>query len=194
MKNIRSWKELLEDESMSSNSTLNKNLLKAVERDDVEWAKGLIAHGADVNMEVEYFNNLYIYDRLLHFCASWGFTDMARLLIDSGAEVDARDETGRTALHISASSGYDAVTDVLLDAGAEVDAQNNVGSTPLRGAVFMGNMTISKKLIKRGADPLKVFTDPLGIVEFFEGDIDWMPEDLKRQIKLAQRSKKMFGV
>lgn len=51
-----------------------------------------------------------------------------------------------------------------------------------------------KTVILNGADPFAGFSGAEEIIEFFNGDIDWMPADLKRQLQLAKRSKKMFGV
>jgi ankyrin repeat protein len=45
------------------------------------------------------------------------------LLLDSGANVDAQDDTNMTALHSAVRSGHETISRLLLDAGANIDAQ-----------------------------------------------------------------------
>ena len=63
-----------------------------------------------------------------------------------GAEVDE-------ALYLSARNGYLEIVERLLDHGAEVDAPGLFGATPLLWAAYEGHLSITKTLIKRGADP-----------------------------------------
>ncbi len=51
--------------------------------------------------------------------------------LDAGADVDARNENGDTALHLAASRGLDAVVTLLAERGAALDARNERGQTPL---------------------------------------------------------------
>ena len=55
---------------------------------------------------------------------------VARLLLDRGADIKARNEQGRTSLHSTAYMGPTEVTRVLLERGADVDAEDNRGRTP----------------------------------------------------------------
>jgi len=71
--------------------------------------------------------------------------EMIQLLLDTGAQVDARDEDGNTPL-IVAAKGTDRpeIIQLLIEKGAEVNARNNDGSTALmvaaRGAGSGGNI------------------------------------------------------
>ena len=52
-----------------------------------------------------------------------GNAEIAKLLIDAGAEVDAKDDMGATALILMAGGGYSNVVKCLIDAGAKINAK-----------------------------------------------------------------------
>ena len=54
-----------------------------------------------------------------------------RLVLQLGADVNAADEQGDTALHKAASRGLDRVAQLLVENGAKLDATNSLGETPL---------------------------------------------------------------
>jgi len=61
-----------------------------------------------------------------------GRADVAALLLDKGADREARDgESGGTPLYHAASWGRAAVVELLLARGAVVNAANKAGVTPL---------------------------------------------------------------
>ena len=70
-------------------------------------------------------------------CSAGGLGDQAALerLIASGAEVDAADYDGRTALHLAAAEGQVAAAALLLAKGARVSAVDRWGGTPIVDAV-----------------------------------------------------------
>lgn len=73
--------------------------------------------------------------------------EIARLLLEAGADVDSRDRWGRTPLH-SAKTGK--IARVLLKAGATVDAHDKWKYTPLCTA---RNAEIMLILLEAGANP-----------------------------------------
>jgi len=70
------------------------------------------------------------------------------LLIRSRANVNAKDEQGRTALMEAARNGYEKMVQLLIDNGTDV----NAATMAIRAAVKIGNERIVKLLIDAGAD------------------------------------------
>jgi ankyrin repeat protein len=78
----------------------------------------------------------------------------ARLLLQKGASVNARDKRGKTALAGAAFSGGKEITNLLLQSGANVNAEDETGVTPLMHAAsrYEGNTEVAQLLIQKGAD------------------------------------------
>lgn len=77
-------------------------------------------------------------------------TTLVRQLLDGGADANARDENGASALMYAAFYASDAKTlTALIDRGADVNAANANGSTPLMWAA--GRTDKMRVLIERGA-------------------------------------------
>ncbi|KAK3273520.1 hypothetical protein CYMTET_18244 [Cymbomonas tetramitiformis] len=88
--------------------------------------------------------------RPVHAAAERGMVEMLRVLVDKGAEVDAEDGAGRTALTVALAFGQEAAARALLEAGAGVNA--GTGRRPLHGAAEGGMMEILRELVDKGAD------------------------------------------
>ena len=74
------------------------------------------------------------------------------LLLERGAEIDARDEdSGATPLYNAASWGKLDVVKLLIDKGADVTARNKAGKTPLAAAEENGFKEVASALRARGA-------------------------------------------
>lgn len=70
-------------------------------------------------------------DTPLHYAAGRNDLEIACLLIEAGALIDARGETGYTPLHEAVSHGYWRIAHVLITRGASLQALNDDGQTPL---------------------------------------------------------------
>jgi ankyrin repeat protein len=74
-------------------------------------------------------------------------------LIHRGAQIDARDDSGRTHLHLAAVCGGAACIEVLLQHGADIEARDKFGCTPLMVAVEgPQELDALKALLDAGAD------------------------------------------
>ncbi len=83
-----------------------------------------------------------------------GDTSAVRELIQQGADVNAAQGDGMTALHWAASRGNSRLTSMLLFAGARFNAKTrNGGYTPLHVAAKAGRSGPIEVIVKAGADP-----------------------------------------
>lgn len=82
-----------------------------------------------------------------------GDIEEIKRLIDSGADVNARDlDTWQTPLHWAPIWGQTDMAKILIDAGADVNARDDYERTPLYLAANNGHTDIVKLLIDAGAD------------------------------------------
>ncbi|MGA8900813.1 ankyrin repeat domain-containing protein [Bradyrhizobium sp.] len=78
--------------------------------------------------------------------------DLATMLLDQGASVDARDRAGVRPLSRAARSGHLEMVDLLLQRGAPIDARDLAGATALYVAAERGQNAVVQRLIDKGAD------------------------------------------
>lgn len=75
------------------------------------------------------------------------------ILLDGGADVNRRDNRGRTALIIAASEHcYKDTLKELVRAGADVNVADKDGKTALHYALRYGSQDVARYLVKKGAD------------------------------------------
>jgi ankyrin repeat protein len=92
----------------------------------------------------------------LHLAAFFGRREMAALLIDRGAPIDARSRQTRfarenTPLHAAAANRQTAVAELLIERGADVNARDGSGFTPLGLAANSRNDLLISALLEHGA-------------------------------------------
>ncbi len=80
-------------------------------------------------------------------------SEIARALINQGAEVNASQPDGMTALHWAVYYNDLETAKALIEAGATVDATNRYGVTPLSLACTQGSESMITLLLDSGADP-----------------------------------------
>lgn len=109
----------------------------------------------------------------LHWAAASGSLELARVLIQSGADVNAKapsygqasnvvtgpkihgadhpDEEGETPLHVAAAAGRADVIELLLDNRASINVTDENQASPLDHAVSAGSVDAVRVLLQRGA-------------------------------------------
>ena len=73
-------------------------------------------------------------------------------LLAAGADVDAKDGYGQTALMLAATHGNDGVVRVLLAQGADTDITAKYGLSALMLAVINRHVNSARQLVDAGAD------------------------------------------
>jgi tankyrase len=91
----------------------------------------------------------------LMFALNHGYTVVAKILLQAGADIDARDARGLTPLLIACGKityGYKDIAEALIKKGALFNVRDSLGFTPLLLSLSGGSIEIAKLLIERGAD------------------------------------------
>lgn len=88
-------------------------------------------------------------DTFLIAASRQGSLKIVKSLIGYGADVNAKNNDGRTALMLTSNL---EIAKLLIDSGADVNAKNNDGGTALTQAVKWDRLEITKLLIDNGAD------------------------------------------
>ncbi|MEN6427711.1 MAG: ankyrin repeat domain-containing protein [Phycisphaerales bacterium] len=150
----------------------------AVQADEIDTARSLIAEGADVNAREQDGSTP------MFWAVAKGHGDIINLLLANGADINARRHNGATALHCALlnyrydmarlliASGADPsastiasgatplhlaanecdIVEMLLTRGADVNARCKNGTTPLHRASSMGEKNAVELLLAHGAD------------------------------------------
>lgn len=90
----------------------------------------------------------------LMLAAAGGYAPAVDLLLEAGADPDARNAKGQTALMLAASYGHDRAVDRLLAAGADPDAADQEGATALLAAARKLRRSTVERLLRAGARPV----------------------------------------
>jgi len=112
-----------------------------------ETAMLLLGAGADVNAQAR--NPMKV--KPIHAASASGQLEIARFLIERGADVNARQQEGFTPLHEAAGSGKIEFARLFLDHGADLNARTDDGKTALSLAIEAKQERMAQFLRERGA-------------------------------------------
>ena len=122
--------ELFRQHGVQTGSTdvnpFGNDICTATRAGNIKAIKQQLAKGADVNTGDSEFGV-----SPLSWAALLGHTEIAELLIQSGADVNGRNRDGGTALHGATFLGHVDAAELLIRNGADVNAKNDKGETPL---------------------------------------------------------------
>ncbi len=178
--------QFLKDLGARDDYELNQDFIKAVESGKIKEANGLIKKGADVNIDrygirpliqfVMHHNDANMLRMLishgadlktrpdepydppaLYYAVSQGKIDMAKVIIESDAEIDANfiDRDGNTALVVAIRKKYFQIAKILVHR-TEIKHKEDF----LHWVIYHGYDELVTPLLKKGADPdLKIDKD-----------------------------------
>ena len=119
----------------------------------------LLEHKPDINLQDTY-GETPLHDVLAQFCHSregqvreGQVVEIARRLLEHGADPNIRLSGGSTSLHRASSRGSLDISRLLLSYGASIDEKDEEGKTPLEVASSHGQDEIIKLLLEQGAVP-----------------------------------------
>ena len=95
--------------------------VEEVRKNRIDEVRTLILQGVDVNSRDVFGDNSG-----LHWAASLGLAEMARLLIDNGADLDIRNHDRNTPLHWAAAEGQKELVVILIAHGADAHGQKEI--------------------------------------------------------------------
>jgi ankyrin repeat protein len=107
----------------------------------------IVEHSQDVNSRC--FENEWT---PLHVASTYGYVEVARILIEHGADVTAKAVNGWTPLHEASKRGHIDVAGFLVEHGTDAISRDKGGRTPLHIASAYGHVDLSRFLIEQGTD------------------------------------------
>jgi ankyrin repeat protein len=121
----------------------------AIEDGNLGAIKALVESGAHPDTLIEY--GVHKITPLMKACHH-GEQEIVQYLLDKGANVNAADDQGDTALYTAVLARRVEIVRVLISRGAKVNMRNLRGLTPIASAAWAGSTQIVKILADAGAD------------------------------------------
>ncbi|MCC2646297.1 MAG: Ankyrin [Rickettsiaceae bacterium] len=159
------WNKILpplHERSDFQQTRLNKNLIKAVEEINNEWARSLIENGADINFRNIDGETPTIYCVKMHETLN-PYYDI--LVNHPKLDPNIKDNVGNTVFHYFPVQYDDRAFDMLIKGlvrnkiSFDLNQKNNAGYTPLQESVKFGSINIANILIDNNVDVNQIHED-----------------------------------
>ncbi len=126
-------------------------------RATAETVAACLEAGADLNARHAVHRGSDGSNTPLHFASRYAWDPAVFVvLLEAGADVEARNRWGRTPLHGAAGTNRSQVVAELVRAGADLNARDSAGNTPLHASRHNEHATVAYLLLELGADPTMV--------------------------------------
>jgi len=140
-------------------SNKNEKLIQAAEKGNIQEVQNALTEGAEVNFiktikTIKKHSRAYLRNvTALILASEKGYTEIVKLLLDKGADVNVKEiPDGITALMWASQGGYTEIFKLLLEKGADVNAKRKDDRTVLWIASWYGHIDIVKLLVDNGVD------------------------------------------
>jgi ankyrin repeat protein len=138
-------------------NTLEELLVRFASSRELEFIKKLLSLGVSANATGRISDPNSSVSSALIVAAECGNTDAVRLLLDNGADIEAKSNSrfkkDVTALMIAAHEGHSNILHLLIDRGAQLNVTNRDGDTAYMMAINKGMPKSARILLKAGAYP-----------------------------------------
>lgn len=140
--------------AQSDKAALNAELIVAARKSDAAAVKALLAKGADANAKTEYGATP------LFFACDRGSVEVARLLVEAGADINATDTFYKSnPLNWAVTRNRAAVVKLLLDKGAKGK------ELAMRGAIAQGHLETVQAVLAVGGFTPEALSNYLAMAE-----------------------------
>ena len=143
---------------------------------DIYTVKGFLNSGGSVH-------STYEQRSLLNWASAFGQIEIMKLLLERGADVNARDSTreGRTPLHRAAANGHVEAIKLLIEKGGDVYSFDNTWSTPFTRALANERHAAMEELAKYDVN----IVDERGLTPLHRATIDGLKEAIVTLLKVG---------
>src|SRR5687767_8908260 len=127
-------------------------LMAACEKGNLDEVLAALDAGADPNATNVASKLAHMQGAALMRAAKHGYLEIARALLQRGADVARQDYLFGTALHFAASQGHVAIARLLIEWGANPDTPDRYGRTALHEAASNLKQDVVRFLVDVGAN------------------------------------------